>query len=501
MFELSDNFSEKSRSMMIEQMKQQHCFLQYDKEMISNFLNLMNIHYTWNCYHNNNYNKDFDINNIQEKLTIEHLNPFMSINSYTDYPFWSSMLISAATAAGTTTTTSGIIPLSATVIPSTIISPVKSLSPLSMMTIDGLQNDISKINYEEDFFSKLLKCTLVQNENLCSNEIEQSSLSSSSSSSSSSSCSTNSSSSLYMSGKKVNGFFVKDILSFDKHKVIRRQKTDDSLGKEVLERGRGEEKEEEVQGIQNKGNINEYKITNCTDISHNNMNYTCDNSKELEVGSLQKNKLINKFAVGSEEEEEEEEENDINNTVNNNNKNHLRKTLSDDGIKLKSNRNHNKKLGSRSRIHELTSSNKLNTNDPSKLHLPAWVFCTRYSDRPSSGPRIRKPRMNRSHDELNLKRPRTSFTVPQLKRLSQEFEKNRYLDELRRKKLATELDLRESQVKIWFQNKRAKTKKASGAQNCLALHLMAEGLYNHSVRVRSDLEEDEEDSDDMNTSE
>lgn len=30
---------------------------------------------------------------------------------------------------------------------------------------------------------------------------------------------------------------------------------------------------------------------------------------------------------------------------------------------------------------------------------------------------------------------------------------------------------------------------------------MAEGLYNHSVRVRSDLEEDEEDSDDMNTSE
>ncbi|VDP65523.1 unnamed protein product, partial [Schistosoma curassoni] len=160
MFELSDNFSEMSRSMMIEQMKQQHCFLQYDKEMISNFLNLMNIHYTWNCYHNNNCNNDFDINNIQEKLTIEHLNPFMSINSYTDYPFWSSMLISAATAAGTTTTTSGIIPLSATVIPSTIISPVKSLSSLSMMTIDGLQNDISKINYEEDFFSKLLKCTL-----------------------------------------------------------------------------------------------------------------------------------------------------------------------------------------------------------------------------------------------------------------------------------------------------------------------------------------------------
>ncbi|CAI2730271.1 unnamed protein product [Schistosoma spindalis] len=498
MFELSDNFSEKSRSMMIEQMKQQHYLLQYDKETISNFLSLMNIHYTWNCCHSNNYYNNFDINNIQEKLTIEHLNPLMSINSYTDYPFWSSMLISAATAAVTTTAASGIIPLSSTVLPSTIISPVKSLSSLSMMTIDGLQNDTSKINYEEDFFNKLLKCTLIQNENLYSNEIGQPSLSSSSSSSASGS--TNSSSSLYMNEKKVNGFFVKDILSFDKHKVIRRQKTDDSLEKEVLVRGRDEEKEREVQGLQNRDNINEYKITNCTDISHNNMNYACDNSKEPEVENLQKNKLINKFAVGS-EEEEEEEENDINNTVNNNNKNYLRKTLSDDRIKLKSNRNHSKKLGSRSRIHEITSSNKLNTNDPSKLHLPAWVFCTRYSDRPSSGPRIRKPRMNRSHDEINLKRPRTSFTVPQLKRLSQEFEKNRYLDELRRKKLATELDLRESQVKIWFQNKRAKTKKASGAQNCLALHLMAEGLYNHSVRVRSDLEEDEEDSDDMITSE
>ncbi|VDP99256.1 unnamed protein product [Trichobilharzia regenti] len=73
-----------------------------------------------------------------------------------------------------------------------------------------------------------------------------------------------------------------------------------------------------------------------------------------------------------------------------------------------------------------------------------------------------------------------------------------YLDEIRRKKLAKELDLRESQVKIWFQNKRAKTKKASGAQNCLALHLMAEGLYNHSVRVRPDSEDN---SDDMTVSE
>ncbi|GAA36966.1 homeobox protein engrailed-like SMOX-2 [Clonorchis sinensis] len=79
-------------------------------------------------------------------------------------------------------------------------------------------------------------------------------------------------------------------------------------------------------------------------------------------------------------------------------------------------------------------------------------------------PRIRKPRRSIQQEEINLKRPRTSFTNVQLKRLAKEFEVNRYLDENRRKSLAKELNLRESQVKIWFQNKRAKTKKY-GLQN------------------------------------
>ncbi|KAA3680080.1 homeobox protein engrailed [Paragonimus westermani] len=98
---------------------------------------------------------------------------------------------------------------------------------------------------------------------------------------------------------------------------------------------------------------------------------------------------------------------------------------------------------------------------------------------------MRKPRRAQPPEELNSKRPRTSFTSSQLRRLAKEFEANRYLDEGRRKQLASELDLRESQVKIWFQNKRAKTKKVSGTQDRLAFHLMAEGLYNHSVRIRS----------------
>ncbi|KAM8811513.1 homeobox protein engrailed-2 [Eudromia elegans] len=113
---------------------------------------------------------------------------------------------------------------------------------------------------------------------------------------------------------------------------------------------------------------------------------------------------------------------------------------------------------------------------------PAWVYCTRYSDRPSSGPRSRKPKKKAASKED--KRPRTAFTAEQLQRLKAEFQTNRYLTEQRRQSLAQELGLNESQIKIWFQNKRAKIKKATGSKNSLAVHLMAQGLYNHSTTAK-----------------
>ncbi|XP_041638327.1 homeobox protein engrailed-1-B-like [Cheilinus undulatus] len=130
------------------------------------------------------------------------------------------------------------------------------------------------------------------------------------------------------------------------------------------------------------------------------------------------------------------------------------------------------------------------TAESQPLLWPAWVYCTRYSDRPSSGPRTRKLKKSKSGKED--KRPRTAFTAEQLQRLKTEFQVNRYITEQRRQSLAQELNLNESQIKIWFQNKRAKIKKASGFKNGLALQLMAQGLYNHSTTT---IQEDKEESD------
>lgn len=102
------------------------------------------------------------------------------------------------------------------------------------------------------------------------------------------------------------------------------------------------------------------------------------------------------------------------------------------------------------------------------------------------GPRSR--RMKRKEKKPEEKRPRTAFSGDQLSRLKKEFDANNYLNEKRRQELANELGLHEAQIKIWFQNKRAKMKKQSGVKNPLALQLMAQGLYNHTTVAMSDEE-------------
>ncbi|KJH52416.1 homeobox domain protein [Dictyocaulus viviparus] len=58
-----------------------------------------------------------------------------------------------------------------------------------------------------------------------------------------------------------------------------------------------------------------------------------------------------------------------------------------------------------------------------------------------------------------IRRPRTAFTSEQLVELERQFSENRYLSRPRRYQLAQELCLTETQVKIWFQNRRMKNKR------------------------------------------
>ncbi|KAM6916190.1 ventral anterior homeobox 1 [Xenentodon cancila] len=113
-------------------------------------------------------------------------------------------------------------------------------------------------------------------------------------------------------------------------------------------------------------------------------------------------------------------------------------------------------------------------------------YCRRILVRDAKGS-IREIILPKGLDLDRPKRTRTSFTAEQLYRLEMEFHRCQYVVGRERTELARQLNLSETQVKVWFQNRRTKQKKDQGkdselrsvvsetAATCSVLRLLEQG--------------------------